>query len=212
MKTGLTLFALCAALILTGCKDDDATPTKNDATTDDATTGGTEDATTGGTDTDDATTGDDTTETTRDDTTEITGDDTTETTGEEACTAPEPCSQLNLDDFATTGGDIDEYTETQTCVLETLRDRQPAELFAKNDFGDSNSTVRARIAPSDVVYLMAGGFNNGDPMPYVDTPEKCTLKPAEWFQGCLDAVDSACLYPDVWATDCADAPDYCPNP
>ena len=82
------------------------------------------------------------------------------------------------------------------------------EVQADWDWGDSTASTLGRLAEADTIYIMRSGSLNGSG-PWADSPEDCELKPAAYFQACLDTVDEACIDPDNWTLSCTVDADYC---
>ena len=125
-----------------------------------------------------------------------------------SCEAPTPCDPLEVGE----GGDLGDAAQ---CVLAVLRDADtdaPQRVQYLNDMGDSvtNREINTGAQTREVLVQEWGHWNGSGN--FVNPLMRCTLKPADFFQACIDSPDTDCDDPYSWYEACAEDPDaLCPE-
>lgn len=135
------------------------------------------------------------------------------------CDGSTPCGTnvVETNTMVVWGGEV-YTTEEYTCLLQALLTlAQDPELVSilllRNDGGDSVRYTDMAIGYGDGTVLISehGYVNMGDS--YSDPPERCQLKDASFYQGCIDTPDVGCVGVSALVNGCtAEAEPACPVP
>ncbi|MFT3771474.1 MAG: hypothetical protein QM820_39165 [Minicystis sp.] len=134
-----------------------------------------------------------------------------------ACDLPQPCPMMMYESWSFGGPDqppsID--MEAATCILTKLRDREVSALSWMNDKSGMqqwNETETVFIVDSE--HAVSNWTRANDLDLYSGTRNRQILKPAAYFDGCLQLTDAKEIYACItgWSAGCADQPVSCPVP
>lgn len=116
-----------------------------------------------------------------------------------ACDLPFPCEDpVELIRSASIQGS---YTAGDLCAFEALAAARPGLVQAVAEFQSAEAYMdHVPVGPGEVL-RQAHGRSDGLGV-WQKPVERCTLKPAAFFEACAQAYDPACLDTETWVTDC----------
>ncbi len=125
------------------------------------------------------------------------------------CGETKICGQIFADD--NTVANLDEYQDTQRCLLEAFRDRTAGHLEVETLLSDSGTTMQYIITGAGDVVMQEQRSQNGETELLQSDAVRCSIPDASFFQSCLDTFDRACLDTSAWVGTCESTPlDSCP--
>jgi hypothetical protein len=132
-----------------------------------------------------------------------------------ACNLPSVCDSVVFFEGPSTGLDAAHFTApaAATCVLQALRDRTISRFSTTdNQSSIGNFAFRETVFIVDAAHAVSNWENDQDLDVSTGTDNRQILKPAAYFDGCLQLTDPneiwKCL--SAWSDGCADTAVSCP--